>query len=220
MNIDPASIDVASRYKLLIGAVVPRPIAFVSSCSPTGALNLAPFSFFNAVSSTPMCVMFGPANNSDGSEKDTLRNAALPAEGGTGEFVVNLAVESYIRNVAVAAEPLPADESEFDLVKLTPAPSTVVAPPRVEASPVAFECRTMQVIRLQPGSPAGGNLVLGEVVHIHVRDDLINERMHIDPERLAAVGRMGGRSYCTTRQRFDLPVGRSAFDEPQPDAVR
>jgi len=211
MELAPQKLDLRDRYKLLIGCVVPRPIAFVSTVSPDGSPNLAPFSFFNGVGSDPLTVLFCPANKPDGSEKDTLRNARPEAEGGTGEFVVNAAVEPYERAVAAAAEPLAFGESEFDLVGLEPAPSAVVAPPRVARSPWAFECRTTQVIRTNPGRPAGGNIVIGEVVHVYVDDDLVNERFHVDPDALRAVGRMGGLGYCRTRDRFELPMGEAAL---------
>lgn len=216
MEIDPARLDVADRYKLLIGTIVPRPIAFVSTISPDGRENLAPFSFFNGVGSNPMTLLFCPANNADGTEKDTLRNAAPAAEGGTGQFVVNLAVEGYIRQVAAAAEPLAYGQSEFDLTGLERAASVVVRPPRVAASPVAFECETVQVIRTNPGQPAGGNIVIGRVVHLFVRDGLVNDRFHTDQEALGAVGRMGGLRYCTTREQFELPPGRRALALPDP----
>lgn len=218
MEIDPNGLSIAERYKLLIGCVVPRPIAVVSTVSVDGALNLAPFSFFNAVGSDPMTMLFCPANRADGSEKDSLRNAKPIIEGGTGQFVVNVAVDAYARQVAAAAEELPHGESEFDLTGLTPIESAVVDPPRVAESPVAFECETVQVIRTNEGSPAGGNIVIGRVVHVFVRDDLINERSHIDAARLDAIGRMGGRSYCRTRDRFELPVGRAALRSDEPHA--
>jgi flavin reductase (DIM6/NTAB) family NADH-FMN oxidoreductase RutF len=213
MELDPAALDFRNRYKLLIGCIVPRPIAFVSSISPAGRVNLAPFSFFNGVGSNPMTLLFCPGNKPDGSEKDTLRNVKPAEEGGVGEFVVNVATESYVRQVAAAAEPLPYGESEFDLVGLTTAPSAIVRPPRVAESPVAFECRTRSVVRTNPGRPGGGNVVIGEVVHIFIRDDLVNERLHVDPAGLAAVARMGGLGYCRTHDRFELPMGRAALDE-------
>jgi flavin reductase (DIM6/NTAB) family NADH-FMN oxidoreductase RutF len=202
------------RYKLLIGAIVPRPIAFVSTLSPDGKPNLAPFSFYAGVGSDPMTLLFCPANKPDGTEKDSLCNAKPIAEGGTGEFVVNSASEPYARNLAAAAEPIPYGQSEFELVGLTPAPSRVVRPPRLLEAPIAFECRTLQVIRTNPDAPHGGNIVLGRVVHIHIRDDAVNHRLHIDPDTLAAIGRMGGSSYCRTRDRFDMPMGRAALRNP------
>ncbi len=212
MELSPAALAQPDRYKILIGAIVPRPIAFVSTNSSQGQLNLAPFSFFNGVGSNPMTLLFCPANKPDGSEKDSLRNAKPIAEGGTGEFVVNVAIDSYARQVAAAAEPLPYGESEFDLTGLTTAPSRIVKPPRVAESPISFECRTVQVIRTNPGQVAGGNIVIGEVVHIWVRDDLINERFHIDQGKLDAIGRMGGIEYTRTRDRFKLPQGRAALE--------
>jgi flavin reductase (DIM6/NTAB) family NADH-FMN oxidoreductase RutF len=211
MELDPDAISQPQRYKLMIGCIVPRPIAFVSTVSPQGLLNLAPFSFFNGVGSNPMTIVFCPANRPDGTEKDTLRNCKPVEEGGTGEFVVNAAVEAYRFQVAAASEPLPHGESEFELVGLTPAPSRVVRPPRVAESPFAFECRTVQVVRTNPGAPGGGNVVIGRVVHVFVRDDVINERLHVDPARLAAIGRMGGLGYTTTRDRFEMPMGKEAM---------
>lgn len=214
MELDPATLDQPSRYKLLIGCIVPRPIAFVSTISPEGKLNLAPFSFFNGVGSDPMTLLFCPANKPDGTEKDTLRNAKPVAEGGTGEFVVNIVSESFERQMAACAEPLPYGESEFELSALRSSPSARVRPPRVAESPVCFECRTLQVIRTNPGKPAGGNVVLGEVVHVFVRDGVINERFHTDPAKLRAIGRMGGTGYCRTGERFEMPMGRAALERP------
>lgn len=216
MEIDPGTLTPIDRYKLLIGCIVPRPIAVVSTRGVDGTINLAPFSFFSGVGSNPMTLLFCPANKPDGSEKDTLRNCKPVSEGGTGEFVVNVAPEVIIRQVVAAAEPLDSMDSEFDLVGLTPASSRVVKPPRLRESPVSFECRTLQVIRTNPGAPAGGNVVLAQVVHVHVRDDLINERLHTDPGKLNAVGRMGGLSYCLTRDRFDLPMGKDALAQKPP----
>ena len=214
MELDPASLSIADRYKLLIGCIVPRPIAFVSTVSPDGRPNLAPFSFFNGIGSNPMTLLFCPVSLPDGRDKDSLRNAELPERGGVGEFVVNVATEEYARQVAAAAEMLPYGESEFALVGLTPAPSTRVRPPRVAESPVAFECRTREVVRLNPGADRSGNIVIGEVVHVYVRDDLINDRYHVDPEILHAIGRMGGPVYTRTRERFEMPMSREALKLP------
>lgn len=213
MHLDPSALDIAERYKLLVGAIVPRPIAFVSTASPDGSsTNLAPFSFFTAVGSDPMMLMFCPANNADGSEKDTLRNAKPREEGGAGQFVVNVVSEAIAAQMAACAHELPYSESEFALSRLTPAPCVVVRVPRVLEAPVSFECETTQVIRTNPGRRAGGNVVLGRVVHVHAHEGLINDRMHVDPAKLAAVGRLAGLSYCTTRERFDLPWGAPAMD--------
>jgi flavin reductase (DIM6/NTAB) family NADH-FMN oxidoreductase RutF len=122
-----------------------------------------------------------------------------------------VATESFAARVAAAAEPLPYGESEFDLAGLTPTPSVRVRPPRLKESPVSFECRTLQVVQLNPGVAAGGNIVIGQVVHIHADDGLLNDRFHTDPAKLAAIGRMGGLGYCRTRDRFEMPMGREAL---------
>ena len=211
MEIDPARLSVGDRYKLLVGCIVPRPIALVSTISDGGVANLAPFSFFNGLGSDPMTLLFCPVNRPDGSEKDTLRNAKPVAEGGTGEFVVNVSTEAYVEKVAAAAEPLPSEESEFPFVGLTPAPCVRVRAPRVAESPVSFECETLQVVRTNPGRAGGGNVVIGRVVYMHLRDDVADGRFRIDPDRLAAVARMAGTTYTCTRERFELPMGREAL---------
>lgn len=217
MEIDVGGLAVADRYKLLIGCITPRPIALVSTMAPApdDRLNLAPFSFFNGIGSDPMTLLFCPVNKPDGREKDTLRNAAPASEGGAGEFVVNLATESYARRVAAASEVLPYGESEFELSGLTPAPSQMVRPPRVAESPVCFECRTLRVVRLNPGAAGGGNIVIGQVVHVFAADGVLNDRYHADAAALQTIGRMGGPTYCTTRDRFDLPRGKAAISNDE-----
>ncbi len=214
MEIAIEQLETPVRYKLMIGTIVPRPIAFVSTISHEGMTNLAPFSYFTGVGSDPMTLLFCPAARPDGSDKDTLRNARPVSEGGTGQFVVNLASETYARQVAAAAEPLDPDESEFNLTGLAQVPSRVVRPPRVADSPIAYECETMQVISLHPdapGVPGSPYIVIGRVVHLFVRDDLLNERFHVDIEKLGAIGRLGGLAYCRLTDRFDMPFGREAL---------
>ena len=157
-----------------------------------------------------MTLLFCPVNKPDGSEKDTLRNAKPAAEGGSGEFIVNIVSHEYAARMASCAEPLEYGMSEFSLSGLTPGPSRIVHAPRVVESPVSFECLTRQVIRTNPGRPAGGNIVIGEVVHIWAREGLINDRFHVNPARLDAIGRMGGLTYCRTRDRFELAMGMRA----------
>lgn len=204
------------RYKLLIGCIVPRPIALVSTVDADGRVNLAPFSFFNGVGSDPMTLVFCPANRADGGEKDTLRNCKPRSEGGTGEFVVCASVEGYAREIAAAAEPLPFGESEYALTGLATAPSARVRAPRVARAPWSFECETVQVVRTNPGVAAGGNVVIGRVVHVHVDDALVDARFHVDADALRAVGRMGGIGYATTRDRYEMPIGRAALEREDP----
>ena len=200
----PAELTRQQRYKLMVGLIVPRPIAWVSSLSPTGASNLAPYSFYNGVSSNPMTLMFCPANKRDGTEKDSMKNALLPSEGGLGEFVVNVVTEELGQAMAKTAQEVPYGESEFDLASLAAKDSRLVRPPRVADSVAAFECKTTQVVRLNPGAPAGGNLVLGEVVAIHIREDLIGEEGRINGEQLHAIGRLGGPKFCRLSDQFEI----------------
>jgi len=213
MQLDPAALDADRIYKLMIGAIMPRPIAVVGTRAPDGSsINLAPFSFFCGVGSNPMTLCFCPANDDAGAEKDTLRNAKPMAEGGSGEFTVSVAPHRIIRQIVAAGEDLAYGQSEFELAGLTPVPGVKVRSPRVAESPIAFECRTLQVIRTNVGAPSGGNIVLGAVELIHVDDGVIDARGRLDPARLDLVGRMAGLGYCTTRDRFDLPWGRAAIE--------
>ncbi|QOJ00593.1 MAG: flavin reductase family protein [Phycisphaeraceae bacterium] len=214
MHNDPDDLSIEQRYKILIGSIVPRPIAWVSTISTAGLHNLAPFSFFTGVGSNPMTLLLCPANKPDGSDKDTLKNAAPHDQGGTGQFVVNIVPARLAPHMAATAEPLPHGQSEFQLANLTPAPSVRVAPPRVAESPIAFECQTILLHRTNPGQPSGGNILLGRVLHLHIDDSLLNDRFHINQGALDALGRMGGLDYCTTRQRLSLPMGAPALHAP------
>ncbi len=200
MEIDPQAIAFDLCYKLVIGCVVPRPIAVVSTVSVEGHPNVAPFSYFTVASHTPLSLAFtvgGPKG--DGSVKDTLRNARFAEDGGVGEFVVNVADESYAAGMARTGESIPFGESEFHHAGLTPAPSLAVKPPRVGEASVSFECRTTHVIPI-----GAANLVIGEVRHIYVRDGLVDDRMRVDPDKLGAIGRMAGNDYVRTRDRFEI----------------
>ena len=208
MEIDVASLPHALRYTLMVGAIVPRPIAVVGTVNARGQHNLAPFSFFNGVSAEPMVVMFAPVNKRDGRENDSLANAKPVAEGGTGCFSVSIATEANIAAVVKCAAELAHGESEFAYAGLTPRACARIAAPALAESPVHFECETIEVRRFAPlGTPNAGNCVFGRVVHVRVDEEIANERMHIDPAKLAAVGRMGGAAYVSTRDRFELARG-------------
>jgi flavin reductase (DIM6/NTAB) family NADH-FMN oxidoreductase RutF len=203
----PHQLRASDRYKLLIGGIVPRPIAFVSTLGTHGVSNLAPYSFFAGVGSEPMTLLFCPATRPDGSEKDSLRNAKPESEGGMGEFVVNVVPEAIVRQMAKCAAELPPDQSEFDYAGLTPAPSVVVRPPRVLQSPLSYECRTLHVLRTNAGVPNSGNVVVGEVVCVHAHEGLVSDRLHVELAKLAPVARLGGDWYCTVGERFELGRG-------------
>lgn len=207
MELDIASMPIGLRYNLLLGAVVPRPIAVVGTMNAAGQHNLAPFSFFNAVSSEPMVLMFCPVSRGDGGENDSLRNAKPVQEGGSGCFSVSLATEENIAKVVKCAADLAHGESEFDYAGLTPRMCARIRAPYMAESPVHFECETIEVKRFAPGVPFGGNMVLGRVVHARIDDALVHPRMHVDPVQLRAVGRMGGQWYARTGDRFELERG-------------
>ena len=194
----PQETDPRVVYRTLIDLVTPRPIAWVTTADLEGRVNLAPFSFFNAVSGNPPVVVFAPALTRDGSKKDTLRNVEA-----TGEFVVNSAVESLAEAMNLTSADLPYGESEVDLAKLTLTPSVKVRVPRVAESPAHLECRLMQVLTFGHG-PGAGNLVIGEVVAMHVDDAVRNPDGRVDPGKLRTVGRMGGDDYCRTSDLFAL----------------
>ena len=182
-------------YRTLAGAVVPRPIAWVSTTGPEGVDNLAPYSFFNVVAVDPPVVMFSPVDDAESPDglKDTPRNIRE-----TGEFVVNVVTESVAEAMNETSATLPAGESEFDRAAVTRADSTVVAPPRVAESPVAFECSRYEMVDV-----GGSTMVLGEVEWVHLDDDVTTDGK-LDVEKLDAVGRLSGNLYSTTAERFTM----------------
>jgi flavin reductase (DIM6/NTAB) family NADH-FMN oxidoreductase RutF len=198
LTVDPASTDYQSVYKLLIGSVVPRPIAFVSTISPEGAVNVAPFSFFTVASSHPPVLVFTVGNRATPDpRKDTLRNVTTARE-----FVVNIVSEEFGPKMNLCSGDYPPDVDEFQLSGLTPVPSDLVKAPRVAESHINMECRLLYTISIS-SLVNGGNLVLGEVVRIHIDDAYVNN-YRIDQDKLRAIGRMAGNSYTRTQDRFDL----------------
>ena len=198
MKIDPRSFEGFNR--VLTGVVVPRPIAFVSSISAAGLVNLAPFSFFNAVAYDPPTVVFSVsrfAGDQRHRRKDTLANIEE-----TGEFVVNVVVDHIAEAMNKTAAEYPTEVNEFEVAGLTPVPSDIVRPPRVGESPVNMECRLNQVVPIGQGSHQHG-LVIGEIVLMHLRDDIINGH-RIDHRKLRPTGRLAGNMYCHTLDVFEL----------------
>ena len=199
--LDPAQIAANDIYKLMIGMIVPRPIAFVSSVDAAGVRNLAPFSYFTACSSNPPVVCFCTTVRSGPQPyKDTLRNIEA-----TGEFVVNIVSEEFAAQMNMCSADVPPEVDEFALSGLTPLASDLVKPPRVAESKVQMECRLHQIVRVSE-KPGGGILVLGEVLRFHVLESLsmTKDGYKIDPDKLHAIGRMGGPTYTRTRDRFSM----------------
>ncbi len=199
MEITPAPQSWQSFYKLMIGSIVPRPIAWVSTLSADGRKNLAPFSFFTAGGANPPHVVFSPMiRTRDGSPKDTLRNIRE-----TGEFVVNIVTESLAEAMNLTAGEYDSSVDEFELAKLTAVPSVTVKPFRVGESPIHYECTLAHLIDLG-SEPGAGSVVIGRVTHLHVADELLIGEDKIDIEKLHAIGRLAGSAYTRVNDFFNL----------------
>lgn len=196
--IDVASSSPVEVYGLLVGIVAPRPIGWVTTVDMEGRVNLAPFSFFNLFGANPPVVVFSPTVRRDGTQKDTLLNVQA-----TGEFVLNTAVESLAEAVNLTSAEIPKGESEVELAGLTLAPSLLVKPPRIAECPTHLECRVRQIVPVGDG-PMSGNLVIGEIVAIHIDDSVLDDAKKIDPRKLKAIARLGGDWYCRTTDLFTL----------------
>ena len=192
MIVDPETFDEDEAYRLMISAFVPRPIAFVSTRSPEGVDNCAPFSFAMGVSSAPM-VLAVSVGSRHGRPKDTARNILE-----TREFVVNLVTEDIAERMNIASGDYAPEVSEFEEAGLTRAPCEVVNAPRIAESPVGFECRLLQHVVV-----ADNTVCFGEVVRLHVADDVVSNG-RVDARKLRAVGRLGGAQYCRTRDLFEM----------------
>ena len=198
MIINPSEHDYRDIYKLMVGVIVPRPIAFVSTVSADGTRNLAPFSFFTGISANPPVICFSPmVRASDGARKDTLRNVEA-----VREFVVNVVSEEFAEKMNICSVEFPPEVDEFEMSGLTPVASDLVKPPRVQESHISMECRLMEIVEVS-AKPLGGSLVIGEVLRFHVDDALI-DGYKIDPDKLHAIGRMGGPTYTRTTDLFDM----------------
>ncbi len=203
MIINPNEHDYNNIYKLMVGIIVPRPIAFVSTINADGNRNLAPFSFFTAISANPPVICFSPMiRGTDGKKKDTLNNIEA-----TKEFVVNIVSEDFAEKMNICSGEYPAQVDEFLESQLTPIPSDIVKPPRVKESRINMECKLVQIVHVSP-KPLGGSIVLGEVLRFHIQDELF-DNFKIDPDLLRAFGRMGGPVYSRTTDRFVMERPKS-----------
>ncbi len=210
MIINPNSLNNKDRYKLMIGSIVPRPIAWVSTINPAGGHNLAPFSYFTAVCPDPMTLLFCPGwSSARNRRKDTWINIEQ-----LGEFVINIVDESTAEAMNLSATEFDNNEDEFAWAGVTPAPSTAIRVPRVAEAPVAFECTLQQIVVVKDG-PGGGATIFGEVQTIHVRDDLLDNG-RILPEKLRPIGRMAGAMYAHINDFFAMQRVPVPDDEGQP----
>ncbi len=198
MLLDFATLKPRDVYGWMISTILPRPIAWVSTISPDGKTNLAPFSFFQGVTSNPPTLMFVPVNDRSGNKKDTVRNIEQ-----VPEFVVNLVPFALAEQMSNSSALLPYGESEFERFGIESTPSQRVRPPRVTAAPVAFECTLDRFVHLGEG-PLAANVVFGRIHLVHVNDAVIGPDGEPDPAKLDLIGRMGGDTYARTTDRFDL----------------
>tara|TARA_B100001059_G_C17807913_1_gene570367 strand:+ start:1038 stop:1931 length:894 start_codon:yes stop_codon:yes gene_type:complete len=220
ISIDPKNIEVPRLHRYLLGAVGPRPIAFASTIDSDGVSNLAPFSFFNAFSANPPILVFSPARSGrTNTTKDTYNNVKkLP------EVVINVVNYELVHQMSLASSPYPSSTDEFIKSGLTPVASDLIKPFRIKESPVQFECRVNQVIEL--GNQGGaGNLIICEVLKIHISEEVLDEKDMIDQHKIDLVSRMGGNWYCRADESsmFEIPKPITScgigYDELPPDIL-
>lgn len=191
LSLDPKELSVPQVHRYLLGAIGPRPIAFASTMDENGVPNLAPFSFFNVFSANPPILIFSPARSGrNNTTKDTYENVKV-----VPECVINIVNFDIVEQMSLASSPFEKNVDEFIKSGLTPVPSDLVKPFRVEESPVQFECKVNEVIEL--GTEGGaGNLIICEVVRIHIKEEVLDENQMIDQLKIDLVARMGGNWYC------------------------
>lgn len=202
ISIDPKNIEVPKLHRYLLGAVGPRPIAFASTIDEKGVPNLAPFSFFNAFSANPPILVFSPARSGrTNTTKDTYNNVKK-----NPEVVINVVNYEIVHQMSLASSPYPSNTDEFIKSGLTPIDSDSVKPYRIKESPVQFECKVNEVIEL--GDQGGaGNLIICEVLKIHISEEILDENGMIDQHKIDLVSRMGGNWYCRSDKNsmFEIP---------------
>jgi flavin reductase (DIM6/NTAB) family NADH-FMN oxidoreductase RutF len=191
MKFTPSELKTSQFHQYLLGAISPRPICFASTIDSDGQANLSPFSFFNVFGSKPPILIFSPARRvKDNTIKHTLENCIE-----TKEVVINMVNYAIVQQMSLSSCEYPKGVSEFEKSGLTPIASEFVKPFRVKESPVQFECKVLEV--KETGSEGGaGNLIICEVLMMHINDDVLNEHQQIDPHKIDLVARMGGDYYC------------------------
>lgn len=198
MRLNFSELIPRDAYAWMIGTILPRPIAWVSTISAEGKTNLAPFSFFQGVTSNPPTLMFVPVNDRAGKKKDTVRNIEQ-----VPEFVVNLVPFALAEKMNLSSALLPYGESEFEAFNIASTPSEKIRPPRVAAAPVAFECTLDRFVHIGEG-PLAANVVFGRIQLAHVDDAVLGPDGRADPAKLDLIGRLGGDGYARTTERFAL----------------
>jgi len=212
-QLDPQTLGERETYKLLIGCVVPRPIAWVSTLDLAGGRNLAPFSFFNAIGSNPPALSIS-VSYVDGLDqrKDTLRNI-----GDIGEFVVNIVDEDMAQAMNATAASYPPSVDEFEIAGVAAVPCVTVRPARVAGAPVSLECKLYTLVPVGQG-PGSATVVIGVIQMMHIRSDIIDERHRIDITKLRPIARLAGAGYAYVHDIFDMvrPVYNKATGKIEP----
>jgi len=204
VKIDPANLNRKEAHELLVGAVLPRPIAFVSTVGPDGVFNVAPFSYFTAMSTLPAVIGFGVGPRTGGGKKDTLVNIEYAKD-----FVINVVHEALAEAMNTASGEYPSNVDEFQVSGLTPVHSDLVKSPRVAESPVNMECRLIQILEFGE-APRVNSFIIGEVLRVHVKDELLVGDV-IKASRLKAIGRLGEDLYCRTMDIFEMKRPQRPF---------
>ena len=204
LSISPSEIPQNLLHSHLVSSVGPRPICFASTIDAKGNPNLAPFSFFNIMGSNPPMAVFSPARSGrTGNNKDTVYNVLeVP------EVVINVVTYSMVQQMSLASAEYPKGVNEFIKAGFTPVPSEKVRPFRVKESPVQMECKVLEVKHTGTGGGAG-NIIICEIIHIHISEDILNADGRIDQTKIDTVGRMGANFYCRAH-------GAALFEQPQP----
>jgi flavin reductase (DIM6/NTAB) family NADH-FMN oxidoreductase RutF len=199
MKFDPSEISFTEVHKLMIGSIVPRPIAFVSTLSKNGKNNIAPFSYFNGVCSRPPTIMFAPARRGwDGKEKDTLINIR-----DNNQFVINIVSESFAEQMVMCSTDFDSDVDEFEISGLNPVPSNKISPPRLLESKISYECELNQIVEIGEGDAGSGFIVIGTIVLFHIDDD-VYDNGHILLDRLEPLGRLAGNQYTRPNNNLEI----------------
>ena len=198
MHFIPSQIGQRATYKLLSGAIIPRPIGWISSLSPDGTPNLAPFSFFNAVGDDPPHVVFSTVRTGD-VNKDTLNNILT-----TGEFVVNMVTEDLVEQANTTSATVAPEVNEFELAGLTPALSIVVKPPRVAESPIQMECRLVHHYALEGSQNGGAVLMVGRIEVFHIDPSVLLDDFKINVANYRPVARLAGSDYAKLGEIFSI----------------
>ncbi|MCC5921653.1 MAG: flavin reductase family protein [Cyclobacteriaceae bacterium] len=202
LEIDPQELDNTALYTYLTGAVAPRPIALASTLDADGNANLSPFSYFNLFSANPPILVFSPARRGrDGSSKDTYNNVLTHPE-----VVINIVSHEMVQQMSLSSNEYPSGVDEFKKAGFERVESTKVRPAGVKVAPIRFECKVNEVKPLGENGGAG-NLVICEVIYMHIRNSLLQENGQIDPHQLDAVGRLGGNWYVRAQAEalFEVP---------------